>query len=286
MDKTNIPILKGEMDPITQTSYKEVQIPKDYFSQIHSHSFFEIMLIKKGQLIHHINGHEFKVAPDTLLFIRPDDIHHLLPDQGRTCTLVNLEVSSKVIEDLFAYLGPGFDRAPIVTPQLPPQRLLTKLQAENISSQLTKIHYQNHWDKLKSNFLLRNLLFELVGLLHLPNQAPDGYPLWLKDLLEEMQKPVNFRGGIQRMQILSGKSREHLSRTLKKHLNLTPSQYINNLKLNYCVNLLRYTDKSIIDISFESGFDNPHYFHRLFLRQFGVSPSRYRQRTNQSKSPG
>ncbi|WP_028974066.1 helix-turn-helix domain-containing protein [Spirochaeta cellobiosiphila] len=277
----SIPLLKGEFDKISETFFKEVKIPNDYYTQLHRHSFFEIMLIKEGQMLHIINNKEQVVLPGTLILIRPRDIHRILPFHGNSCTLFNLEISTKVMEDLFSYLGPGFDRQTILDPPMPPTIHLSATQEGNLSEQITKIHYQHHWDKLRANLYLRNLIFDLVGLLYLPKTYDSDKPMWFNELLEQMIKPVNFRGGLKKMISLSGKSREHLSRSMKKYIGKTPSQFINSQKLNYSVNLLRYTDKSIIDISYESGFENPHYFYRLFSKEIGLSPGAFRKSSHE-----
>ena len=92
-----------------------------------------------------------------------------------------------------------------------------------------------------------------------------------------MKKPENFIAGIDKMAELSGKTPEHLSRTLKKYYNITPSQLVNNLRLNYAVNLLTNTNLKIIDTCFESGFVNLSTFYNMFKEEHGVTPNEFRK---------
>ena len=95
---------------------------------------------------------------------------------------------------------------------------------------------------------------------------------------KQIQKPENFVKGIDRMIELSGKSPEHLSRSLKKYYNISPSQLISNLKLNYALNLLMNTNMKIIDICFEAGFVNLSTFYDSFKKQYDTTPREFRKK--------
>jgi len=57
-------------------------------------------------------------------------------------------------------------------------------------------------------------------------------------------------------------------------------QYINNYRLSQAKDLLfRQPHLAVKEIAEELGFENPHYFTRLFKAIYGETPSRYRQRT-------
>ena len=69
---------------------------------------------------------------------------------------------------------------------------------------------------------------------------------------------------------LSGKSYEHLSRSMKKYKNMTLSDFINNIRLNHAANLLKYTNLSITDIAIECGYNNISYFPVCFKKKYGI----------------
>ena len=78
------------------------------------------------------------------------------------------------------------------------------------------------------------------------------------------------------MQTLAHASPEHLSRTCRKELGCTPTQYVNKLRLTYAANLLVHTDQPILDISFEVGLENHSYFYRIFKQRYGTTPAQFR----------
>jgi AraC-like DNA-binding protein len=56
------------------------------------------------------------------------------------------------------------------------------------------------------------------------------------------------------------------------------SQYVNRLRINLASQtLMNEASTSITDICFASGFTNLSNFNRQFLRQKGMSPSRFRR---------
>ena len=93
-----------------------------------------------------------------------------------------------------------------------------------------------------------------------------------------MEQPDNFIAGIDRMTELSKKSREHLSRSLKKHFDITPSEYVNSLRINYAANLLINTNTQVIDICYNCGFMNLSHFYRIFKNAYTLSPREFRKK--------
>ncbi len=80
-------------------------------------------------------------------------------------------------------------------------------------------------------------------------------------------------------------SRTQLIRLFKSVLNTTPIKYINNFKLSKAKEMLYYyPDKSISEISSQLGFDNQHYFAKVFQSKFNESPTQYRLRKHQNDS--
>jgi transcriptional regulator GlxA family with amidase domain len=70
---------------------------------------------------------------------------------------------------------------------------------------------------------------------------------------------------------------DHLSRLFKKHLGVTPIKYVNAVKVLKAKELLSLTDKSIKEISYETGFKDEKYFMKLFKSAESLTPTEYRQ---------
>lgn len=69
-----------------------------------------------------------------------------------------------------------------------------------------------------------------------------------------------------------------LCKFVKKHTGMTFTQYINSLRLEKAAFLLTSTTDSASDIAYDCGFTSIPYFHRLFFRNYGMSPCNYRKK--------
>lgn len=66
-------------------------------------------------------------------------------------------------------------------------------------------------------------------------------------------------------------------RNFKKFTGTTPMQYIMSIRISNAQSLLETTQYSISEISRIVGYSNPLYFSRLFHKQKGFAPSKYRK---------
>ena len=67
-----------------------------------------------------------------------------------------------------------------------------------------------------------------------------------------------------------------LSREIKERIGKTYTDLVQEKRLAQAKYLLKNTKMKIIDIANETGYDNISYFHRLFRKQVGVSPKKFR----------
>lgn len=74
-----------------------------------------------------------------------------------------------------------------------------------------------------------------------------------------------------------GMSPIYLSRVYKQQTMNAIVDVINQIRLEQAKEQLEQTDNSIIDIALKTGYTSSSYFHRLFKRSFGVTPSDYRK---------
>ena len=70
----------------------------------------------------------------------------------------------------------------------------------------------------------------------------------------------------------TGISERYLRSLFSQYLNLAPLDYLNQIKINKAVELLRNTEMSIKEVCFQCGFQSPQYFSRIFKQQMGVTP--------------
>ena len=79
----------------------------------------------------------------------------------------------------------------------------------------------------------------------------------------------------------------YLSRLFKAYKGLTPSQYIQNIRLNNAKELLTaYPNITSKDIAGMVGYQDPLYFSKIFKKNTGIYPSEYRAVYQEEKEKG
>ncbi len=106
---------------------------------------------------------------------------------------------------------------------------------------------------------------------------PDMGEHWLIKELRDYAKS-NYRSSVQLKDVatLYGFNEKYLGRLFLKKAGTSFTKYVNSLRLNQAEAELKATEKSIIDISLDAGFENVTYFNRLFKQKHGITPRQFR----------
>lgn len=72
-------------------------------------------------------------------------------------------------------------------------------------------------------------------------------------------------------------SKATLQRKMTSFFGVSPMQYIHHLRLNHAALLLLEKKKTITEIASEVGYNSLSSFNRMFLKEFGMSPSDWRR---------
>ncbi len=76
----------------------------------------------------------------------------------------------------------------------------------------------------------------------------------------------------------------YTSRYFRKTFNMTFSEFLSIYRLENATRLLESTDKSVLLIANESGFQSLRNFNRFFKEKVGVSPTEYRKMSFKQKT--
>ncbi|MEM0965459.1 MAG: helix-turn-helix transcriptional regulator [Verrucomicrobiota bacterium] len=118
------------------------------------------------------------------------------------------------------------------------------------------------------------ILYQSEGVL---GGALPGQVMLAARLLREKGTQGHITLGMIADQV--GLGRERLSRLFHASLGITFSEYLNQVRLDHCRELLRNSRKPITDCAFESGFQSLSQFNRRFKAAEGITPGEYRRRS-------
>lgn len=94
-------------------------------------------------------------------------------------------------------------------------------------------------------------------------------------LQEHFQQPLSVADVAESI----GVSPSHLHRVFRAETGETLVNRVHRLRLEAAAQCLRDTDQTVLAIAHEVGFASQSHLTRLFTRQFGCSPGRYRERS-------
>ena len=273
---------KWHIDTEAECLYRLVKNQTERFV-LHCHEYYEIFLTVAGKAIHYVNGSTYDVTPNQLIFIRKDDIHDYKNYDG-AFEFVNLAFSENTMKMLFDFLGEGFPSEKLLECSMPPKVQLSESEGKRLYLKMAELNTVNFSDKaslkMKSRVLLTEIFSKYFSSL---SESFEDVPLWLENAYEKMKSPKNFIAGKNKFFELAGVSREHATRCMKQFYGITPSEYINELRLVYAANLFLSSNFNATEICYECGFQNLSWFYSEFEKKFGVTPAKYRRHMENSK---
>ena len=118
---------------------------------------------------------------------------------------------------------------------------------------------------------------ELLATTEKDKQVPLTYEEKLVEELEKMvREHLSENCPINALATHVAMSESSLNRFLKKMTGLTPGQFIRDIRLQEAIFLLESQQyKTISEVVYAVGFEDPSSFTRLFKQRFGKSPSTY-----------
>lgn len=262
---------------LTKQFFRRDRVPFPW----HSHDFYEFFLVVSGQIRHHFNGRDIELPAGSLQLIRPNDSHRLFcSDKSYEAVIYNCDIAKDEFIPVFCFLT---DSRQCSIDDLPQAINLKKsVKFDSLVEKLESIFSAQHnlgFPLYLRNALGRSVLQEILCLfLEKTISEEKSVPEWLEKVFLEMRKPENFLAGLPLMVKLSGRSQEHLCRSMRLHYGISPREYILDLRLHMAIELLGNPELSITEAALRSGFNNLSYFRKCFCDHFGITPRLYRKR--------
>ena len=239
---------------------------------LHDHDFYELLWVQNGKLRHHLPSGSTDCTEGRLIFLRPTDQHAL---QGRSDEA--LVVSVTLHADLIAALAvrhPALRGRLFWTDAANPvalQRDSHQMAALNQSAMALE---RSRRDALAAEAFLLPLCTELTDTgASLPADAPE----WLATACAAARDPRVFVDGAAGFARIAGRAHPHVSRTTRRFLGQSPSDYINTQRMGFAARRLSGSGDTLAEIAADCGIPNLSHFHKLFRAHHGLTPAQYRR---------
>lgn len=231
---------------------------------------YNFIYVTRGRVVWVIDSVEYPLEPGQLVIV-PPDVWHSAYCQTQRVTLGSLHVLCELPggQDVFQLLAPPIYQTiePGSSFDLYFRGFMHEFERED--PQLRRLLFPG-WAHLitRENFRLNAEL----GLLKMQFTDPLVVAM-LQDLDKHIAEEVTLPSLARR----SGFSAQHLNRLFRKHLGVTPLQYLARVRMERAAELLRDGRLTVAEIARRVGVPDPYYFSRLFHNHHGKSPTQFRQ---------
>ena len=257
----------------------------DYRSEeVHSHDFVEIVYIMEGSGRQCINDEEFDVKTGDLLFVNYGCTHAFHVDEKLVAynLMIRVDYFTKNMiknDNLFYMLAlTSFekiqhelnDKSPLVSFKFDEYDDMISL-FKNIELELSK-------NELGKSLILDSyiniILCKVFRKIFVKDSDKDL--LIPQDILDYITEHFNEKISLNDLSQRCFYNPAYFSRLFKKAFNMSFTDYIMDVRLKHCCELLKNTDYSIARIIEECGFSDRNTFYERFKSKYGCTPIEYR----------
>lgn len=245
----------------------------------HQHKFYQFLFFDDASGTHLIDDKTYKVENKSLHLVSPQHVHHLVLEEGSkgyVCMFkeelffVHNE-SSKFLDeiDLFS----NWNTNPVLQ--------IDDANFDELNTILSALSKEYAEQKMRKNeLLLMGLKMFLIKASRIRGEVKivghNRKRQTVEDFLGLVEQfysdnlPISFYA--EKLNITS----TYLNRLVNEFYEKSVSEFINERVVLEAKRIIRLSSKSIKEISFELGFEDPSYFSRFFKKHVGLTPVQYR----------
>lgn len=254
----------------------------------HTHEFAEFFLIIDGKIMHIVNSEQQKLETGTLVFVRPSDVHCFERLQDYSCELINVAFKLEFLLDLSEYLGNDYFMRKYTGPVISPLFKLSLNETEKLANELIRMNTLQKTSEDLARLKIKILLARIYSKYFLEKDSRDHSvekPEWFDRLCRAMLSIDNLKIGLEYMKKEAPCTQEHLCKCFRNYLGKTPTEFITEQRIKKAAQKLAETDRKILAIALNLGFQSLSYFYKMFKKYYGIAPGKYRQISRKNEIP-
>lgn len=244
-------------------------------TEIHIHNEIEILYILEGSTVIKIGEETITAQKDDLIFINPFEIHSLKTvskDNYRhkcICFDLSLLADSNIAKKL-QNGGLFITHKPQNNEEL--KDLFSKLYLSTEKSDKTLLFESTAYISLIFTLLINN---KHLNESEKTQKSADFCKKVIKYISENYQSQITSKNAAEDLFF----TQSYFCRNFKENFSANFSEYLNLYRISVAKNMLQSSNEKISEISHLCGFSSPEYFIRLFKKQVGISPDKYRKKS-------
>ncbi len=260
------------------TVYRVLKGDPDYRMPFHWHAEYEIVVVRKGSMELSVNDITYLLSEGDVLFISDGALHGGAPngdDCVYDCVVFGSEVLSKVssIPEIKSILCHGRTVKTFIAANEYPR---VSEEAKRLADRL--LSEESAARELVSLGTLLEFFGEAVGAGCFTDAYSDTnrHIQRLKNVLTYMEEHYSEKITLGELADAAGLTPKYLCRSFFSLTGKTPMLYLNEYRIEAACEMLRETDKTMLDIAVSCGFSDQSYFVKWFKRAKKMTPREYR----------
>lgn len=252
--------------------------------EIHNHDFVEIVYVIEGTGSHYVNDEEFAVKAGDLLFVNYGCTHAFHVEDKLVAYNLMIRVdyfTEKMIKDdnLFYVLAlTSFEKIQHELNNKSPLVSFDFSERDDIFNLFRNIEMELSKDELGKSLILDSyinvILCKVFRKIFVKDSDKDL--LIPQDILDYITEHFNEKISLSDLSQRCFYNPAYFSRLFKKTFNMSFTDYIMDVRLKHCCELLKNSDYTIERIIEECGFSDRNTFYERFKNKYGCTPSEYR----------
>ena len=249
----------------------------------HCHDYVEVVYMCSGTTTHIVNGRNIRLQQGQLLFLSQSARQEILRAEENDIA-VNFVVLPEFFQEALSIIGEeatplrrflldclfGQNSGPgyllfQVSDDVPIQNLVENL--------ILSLMYDTPNRRKVSQMTMTLLFLQLLG--HTDKLAWDSQEETILRVLRYVDEHY-VDGSLHEAAALLHSDVSSLSREIRRKSGKTYTELVQEKRLNQAAFLLRTTDRKVEDIALAVGYENISYFHRIFRKEYNVSPRQFR----------
>lgn len=249
------------------------------------HDHFELVYVKKGNIIYCVNDTDVPLDRYELILIKPGQTHVVTVQSEDACELFVLSFSfDSAHGDENKHLTEFIDF--INTEEKCSYIKLALTRKNEFTGIFEKIARERRKSNMWSDFMVNLLMMELFVLLSRGireewEQNIKKRSLKMKELLQTAKEYIdkNYNKNITLSDVASYIffSESYFAHSFKQEFGVSPKSYILGVRINAAKDYLENTDMKIGDIALLVGFSGQQRFNDIFKKNENVTPLKYRR---------
>jgi AraC family L-rhamnose operon regulatory protein RhaS len=268
--------LEAEL-PVWGVSVLESHHASDFRTVMARHDFWQLLFVLRGAGTLRLEDRELNLAAGDAASVPPLTPHAVADAPGKPLSLYAVNIASRLLPG-----SPGIE-----TLLEKPRRLRHPALPGLMPDTLRRLLVEQTLTKPGHEAMMIGLALQLVATLtrlqatppNLESSADAETPLRarVETYVQDLERHFYKNETVDQVAARLGMSRRSFTELFRASTGSSWLPYVRNLRLEHSRRLLRESNRTVLSIAFECGFEDVSAFYRAFKTASGTSPDQWRR---------